>query len=231
MRAILRQPTYQGLISLARTQAAQLGAGRPDTLRIVVMIQSASEPFKRHEEARAAVVAIRLAELMGLYRRQPGATPDRTSLEEVVASAAEAGIGEQLALATRLRGRQRGDLASAVLEVLEASPMPRAEIPALAAILGIEPLSALTGASLASLRRYMSAARTTPDAVALRIHFVARLVAILLGSYNQFGVRRWFERPRSQLGGTTPGTLLTGAWNPEDEGPMRVARLAEALLT
>ena len=44
------------------------------------------------------------------------------------------------------------------------------------------------------------------------------------------GVRRWFERPRSQLDGSAPQQLLSGDWDPDDPGPRRVSDLARALL-
>lgn len=194
------------------------------------MIQVASEPFERLDEARSAAVAVRLAELMRLYHRPRGEPLDRHVVDELAEALARAGIAERVALASRFRGRQRGRLASALLTALEASPMPRPEIPALADILGLDRLGALAGVSLPSLRRYASGERTTPDDVAQRIHFLARLVSILGGSYNEFGVRRWFERRRSQLDGRAPADLLASQWDPDQPGPVRVLHLAETLL-
>lgn len=96
-------------------------------------------------------------------------------------------------------------------------------------ILGAELLSALLGISASSLRRYGKGARHTPDAVAVRLHFLALVVADLAGSYNELGVRQWFERRRVQLEGKTPAQLLRGEWNVESSGATRVRELARAL--
>ena len=197
----------------------------------MALIQPESEPFERLDEARAAALAVRLAELMRVYRRPAGARLDRRTVDELADAVANAGIGQSVAVAGRFRGTGRTRLSSAVLAALEASPLPRAEIPALAELFGLERLSALTGAAVPSLRRYAAGERTTPDPVAHRIHFLARVVAILEGSYNEFGVRRWFDRPRAKLDGRAPADLLTGDWDPDDRGPRRVRRLAETLLT
>jgi hypothetical protein len=196
----------------------------------MAMIRPESMPFESLDEARASVLAIRLAELMGLYRRPTGVVLDRAVLEEVAGSAARSGIAERIALGARWRGRERARLAASLLQALEASPVPAAEIRELANILGLERLAALCGTSQPSLRRYVAGERDTPDAVAQRIHFIARLVAALQGSYNEFGVRRWLDRPRRQLDGHAPSQLLAGEWDPDDDAPQRVRRLAETLL-
>jgi hypothetical protein len=67
--------------------------------------------------------------------------------------------------------------------------------------------------------------------VAARLHFLALVVGDLAGSYNEVGIRRWFERPRSLLGGEPPAKRLEGDWDPDDEGPARVRALAAALLS
>ncbi|TMK24849.1 MAG: hypothetical protein E6G64_16815 [Actinobacteria bacterium] len=70
---------------------------------------------------------------------------------------------------------------------------------------------------------------TTPDEVAERLHFLALVVADLAGSYNEFGIRRWFARPRPQLDGRSPSHLLRGNWRSDQPGPQRVRELARAL--
>ena len=84
------------------------------------------------------------------------------------------------------------------------------------------------GISPSSLRRYSAGERETPDEVAWRLHALARIVAALRGSYNAYGIRRWFERRRSQLGERTPGQVLVDAESEDDA--QEVVRLAEALL-
>lgn len=92
-----------------------------------------------------------------------------------------------------------------------------------------EQLSRLVGVSIASLRRYAGGERATPDAVAARLHFLARVVAELRGAYSEVGVRRWFERKRTQLGGRAPAALLKGGWDPDAAGPQEVLALARSL--
>jgi hypothetical protein len=90
-------------------------------------------------------------------------------------------------------------------------------------------LAALLGTSAPSVRRYSSGARTTPDALAARLCFLATIVSDLAGAYNEIGIRRWFDRQRSQLEGRAPADFLQGDWNPEDPGPRRLRDLARAL--
>lgn len=109
---------------------------------------------------------------------------------------------------------------------LGESPVPATEWPALQEVLGAELLATLVGTSASSVRRYLAGARATPDAVAVRLHFLALVVADLAGAYNDIGVRRWFGRPRKRLGGSSPAQLLRGDWWPDDDGPNRVRELA-----
>jgi hypothetical protein len=41
-----------------------------------------------------------------------------------------------------------------------------------------------------------------------RIYFVERLIDGLEGSYNKAGIKRWFERPRTELDGLSPAKVL-----------------------
>ena len=91
-----------------------------------------------------------------------------------------------------------------VHDALDQSPAPMAEWPALQEVLGPELLAGLVGVSASSTRRYASGARATPDPIAVRLHFVALVVGDLAGAYNDIGVRRWFQRPRTRLDGNTP---------------------------
>jgi hypothetical protein len=65
--------------------------------------------------------------------------------------------------------------------------------------------------------------------VAERLHWLALVVADLAGAYNDYGMRRWFERPRSQLGGKSPRQLLGRRWNIDSEATARVRALASVL--
>ena len=109
------------------------------------------------------------------------------------------------------------------------SPAPATEWQAMNDVLGADLLADLVGISASSARRYQSGARHTPDAIAVRLHFLALVVADLAGAYNDIGIRRWFERSRQRLGGSTPAQLLAGDWWPDDGGPSRVRELAASL--
>ena len=66
--------------------------------------------------------------------------------------------------------------------------------------------------------------------IAARLHFLALLVGDLAGSYNDIGVRRWFQRQRTRLDGRAPADLLTGEWDPDDPGARRVREVARELV-
>ena len=114
-------------------------------------------------------------------------------------------------------------------EALEASATPSTEWPSMRGVFGDEVLVELLGVGASSLRRYASGDRATPDEVAARLHWLAMVVADLAGAYNDFGIRRWFERPRSQLDGKSPRQTLGAAWTPEDAAAARVRALAAVL--
>lgn len=116
-----------------------------------------------------------------------------------------------------------------LLEALEDSAAPAAEWPAMREVFGDEALGALLGVAPASLRRYAGAERATPPAVAARLHWLALVVADLAGAYNQFGIRRWFERARTQLGGRSPRQALGRDWSPDSPAAAEVRALAGAL--
>jgi len=59
--------------------------------------------------------------------------------------------------------------------------------------------------------------------------YARSLVAALEGTYNEFGVRRWFERPRSTFNGRTARQLLSRRWNPSEESARSVLAAAESL--
>ena len=113
--------------------------------------------------------------------------------------------------------------------LLGASPVPASEWPALQRVLGVDLLGRLLSVSTASVRRYLSGTRKTPDDVAVRLHALALMVGDLAGAYNDAGVRRWFARPRTVLANRAPVELLTSGWRPDDPGPRQVRGLANAL--
>ena len=65
----------------------------------------------------------------------------------------------------------------------------------------------------------------SPHYIALRM----RGLAALIGSYNAYGIRRWFGRPRRALDDATPTQALAQADSEDDERLQRVVRLADEL--
>jgi hypothetical protein len=199
----------------------------------IVQIESIGQPFTRAPGAASvARTLLRRAETMGLVPdRVDGPTRlDADLLRELAATLRSAGVAS--AQADRLETARGKSLAAALRDALaavDASPHPDGEWGPARELLGDDLLSVLVGGiSPSSLRRYAAGDRKTPDEVAWRLHTLARILAALLGSYNAYGIRRWFERPRTQLGGKTPGRQLVEAKN-EDEA-RNVVRLAEALV-
>jgi hypothetical protein len=181
------------------------------------------------DAARAGVLATRLAELMGVFERPDGTRIDPALVGEVIEAAAAAGLAEQVA--ARPDARDPGeDTIRALLAALIDSPRPAAEIAHLAPIFGYPVLGRLVGTSVPSLRRYGGEGRRTPDAVAQRVHLLAQLVAILRGSFNEFGIRRWFERPHPDLTAQAPGDLLARSLDPADPEAAAVLDAALRLL-
>ena len=98
--------------------------------------------------------------------------------------------------------------------VVETSPSPDTEWESLRPTIPADTLTTLLGISESSLRRYASGERQTPQAVAVRLHWLAMRVADLAGAYSRFGILRWFDRPRRALGGQSPAQRLVGDWSP-----------------
>lgn len=100
----------------------------------------------------------------------------------------------------------------------------------LRASLGDELLAQLLRVPSSSLAAY--ARNTAPHGVEARARYLATVVQHLSGTYNSWGIRRWFERPRALLDGVSPLQVLGdgGDWTPDSPGAADVAPLALALL-
>lgn len=131
-------------------------------------------------------------------------------------------------LDARSAARMEAEVARLV-DTLGDSPSPATEWPAMREVFGDAPLAQLTGVAEVSLRRYAAGSRETPQPVAERLHWLAMVVADLAGGYNDFGIRRWFERPRAQLGGKSPRQTLGADWSVDDAAAAKVRALAAAL--
>jgi hypothetical protein len=183
--------------------------------------------------ARLVALATIRATAMGLLPAEDASfDADRESVGQLLEHVQRAGIGRGLVLPPSdvHDPAAHAALLEDLLEAMAASPAPESEWPTVERVLGTESLAALLGISVSSLRRYVSGARATPDEVAARLHFLALVIGYLAGSYNEYGVRRWFSRKRAALGDRAPSELLAGDWDADDEGPVRIAALAAALL-
>lgn len=184
--------------------------------------------------ARLLFEAARRAEAMGIV--EPGITPlEADTVRQLAGKVRSAGIATSAADVLRNVERpSRQDLAALlemIIAALEASPAPRYEWKGLTRVFAIDDLAALLDISLSSLKRYEAGDRDTPDDVAARLHFLALVVGDLAGSYNEIGIRRWFQRKRTQLDGRSPAAILARGWDPEDPGPQRVRQLARTLVS
>ena len=199
-----------------------------------VHIQSVRSPFDDPTLAAAAIATLSRADAMGLLTREITCLDD-TAMEGLETGMAEAGIGQTfLSALHRLPCSDPARLPALlekINEALDESPVPAHEWRRLQGTLGLDLLAGLLGISESSARRYLSGSRSTPDTVAARLHFLAFIVGDLSGTYNEIGVRRWFDRTRKRLNGESPARLLAGRWLPDDEGPRRVRELARALVS
>jgi hypothetical protein len=207
---------------------------------IMVELQIESIEVPLLESAQAASLTLSLvarAQTMGFLPLREGRVElDREFLEELadllrrrgVAARATASLAHALQ-AEPLNDVELIDALRAILDAVDASPHPEGEWAPARELLGDELLARLLRISASSLRRYATGDRRTPDEVAWRLHLVARLLAALVGSYNDYGIRRWFERRRSTLDGITPAELLERADEEDDERLERVLALAEQL--
>lgn len=158
---------------------------------------------------------------------------DDTAMQGLEKGLADAGIGRGIApelhAASNTDPERLSLLFKKISAALNESPVPEREWRAVERVLDLESMAQLMGISVSSARRYFAGARTTPDGVAARLHFLAFVVGDLAGAYNDVGIRRWFHRPRQLLNGYTPAQLLDGDWGPDDDGPRQVRELAAAL--
>jgi hypothetical protein len=203
---------------------------------MAIRIRSIGDPFETiaPDVLRATMETIVLADAMGLLPGEDVERIDLATVRRVARAAGEAGIATSaLVELSARRGPHERRLARAVStlrDALEESPAPAREWPSLLRVFDAEQLGRLTAVSPVSLRRYAAGQRATPDDVAARLHLLAKVVGDLRGAYNDIGVRRWFERRRSQLGGRAPAQLLKGRWDPDGAGARRVRDLARALV-
>jgi hypothetical protein len=123
----------------------------------------------------------------------------------------------------------RDQLLAQVYVRLEECPTPATEWKAVREVLDDDALlAALLGIGAISVRRYAKGERRCPDAVAARLHWLALLIDQLEGTYNAYGIRRWFQRPRAALEGQAPQDRLKGDWDPDDDAVRPLVALAQS---
>lgn len=199
------------------------------------MVHSGSVPAPTDTAlARLMFEATRRAEAMGIV--EPGtARVDPDAVRELARRVRRAGIATSAAdVLHNVDAPSRSEvraLLQMIVDALEASPAPAHEWKGVARVFPLEELAALLAVSSSSLKRYQAGERETPDIVAARLHLLALVIGDLAGSYNDTGIRRWFQRKRTQLDGRSPAALLKREWDPDDEGPRRVRALAQSLVT
>lgn len=181
--------------------------------------------------ARLAVQLVTLAETVGVVPRSTGSGVDRDQVDAALSAFARVGVARS---GSALRNTATPDdlsrLLAEVLSAIEESPLPQYEWPSLSEVFGDDLLAKLVGVSLSSVHRYRSGERTTPDETASRLHHLALITADLAGSYNDIGIRRWFQRPRAALRGVSPSDVLSVDWSSDDASVQEVRALAASLL-
>jgi uncharacterized protein (DUF2384 family) len=207
-----------------------------DTIWNMSMIQftSISDPLARDPAAaRAAVRVVAWAHYLRLLGEIDGPVElDRALLLATFEGLSAAGVAQHAGLMLQ-QATEPGDyreLLDAALDQIEHCPLPDAEWASVTEVLTESLLAELVAISPVSLRRYAAGTRTTPDDVALRLHFLALLIVDLSGAYNDHGIRRWFDRPRQALGGRRPRDLLGASFDPDAPDTGRLRDLAAALV-
>jgi len=199
----------------------------------LVRLATVSSPFNRPALLEAAIGLLRHAAALGLLdKRETVDDLDFELVREIATEASAVGVGRDAALGILGSAKSSARLASYIErldEALIASPLPERELRELGSLFDLDDLADLLGTSEVSLRRYAAGARTIPDELAERLHWLALVVGDLAGAYNEIGIRRWFERPRSALGGLSPRQALGREWQPNEPMPEEVRRLAAAL--
>jgi len=198
-----------------------------------IQISTVEPPLDRPTVVDPAIRLLRRALALGIID-----APERVErldldlLRRIAREASAAGIGRDVATALQHKnpGTNRlGVLIERLDDALAESPLPDRELPGLERIFGRDELAALAGTSSVSLGRYLAGSRRWPDALAARIHWLALVLSDLEGAYNEFGVRRWFERERVQLDGRSPRQVLGTKWDPASHDVERVRQLAASL--
>lgn len=208
---------------------------------VPIQINPESAPSVNHRLHERLLTLLTRASAMGVLAGAAVTQIDAQAVQRVLSALHKQGLigAAPVALAPLLKqgpaaldaatAERMADSVEQLVAVLDDSPAPGSEWAPMRAVFGDEVLGDLLGIAPASLRRYAATERATPQATAERLHWLAMVVSDLAGSYNDFGMRRWFERPRTQLGGKSPRALLGARWTPDTKPAQQVRALAAAL--
>lgn len=96
--------------------------------------------------------------------------------------------------------------------------------------LGEKLLASLLRVSAPELRAHVDEGKPPLADVAARAAFLVQLLQHLSGTYNTFGIQRWFRRKRAQLDGCSPLEHLLSKpdWKPDNKAAIEVAELARS---
>jgi hypothetical protein len=196
--------------------------------------QATGNPLDHKALSKALDVVLK-AQAMGLVEEKSDVfSLDFNSVTHMLKQIAEQGIGRALVRDLEewrhLDAADITDRLARLDQVLEESARPETEWPVVRRYLSDQLLVNTLAVSEISIRRYASGERPTPAAVAQRLHFLALVIGDLSGSYDHMGISQWFTRPRKNVfAGKTPFDLLSGEWQPEDDGPARVRQFSKSL--
>lgn len=199
----------------------------------LIRISTVDAPLNRPRLLAPSIGLVRRASALGLLGdRARIERLDLDLLRGIAREASSAGVGQDAAMALleeEHRPERLATLIDRLADALTESPLPDRELRELLRVLDIDDLASLLGTSAVSLRRYLAGTRSMPDALAARTHWLALVASDLAGAYNEIGIRRWFERPRAQLGGRSPRQALGAEWDPASPDAEQVRSLAVAL--
>lgn len=196
-----------------------------------------ARPALRIHEMPAALLALQRGEAMGLTTSDEADLGKR--LDTFLTTLLQQQIGTRYVVNIRRLlanpasdPRQVAEEFKGLFEALGENPAPQQEAGALLKIFAVEQLAELLRISPTSVQRYARGEREAPGPVVERLHWLALIVGYLTGTYNEYGVRRWYERPRTALNGESPKEILLAdaEWTPSSEGARRVEALAKATI-
>ena len=206
---------------------------------VPVLIDSVERPLSDLPMAQSLAMTLLVrTQTMGLL---PPETPEHVDLDWDFLRAV-AGVLEENGLAAApssllrrfepasMDDTQVADVLRAMIDALNASPHPAGEWLPVREMLGDDLVVRLLKISSSSIKRYSSGERDTPDETAWRLHIIARILGSLVGSYNEYGVRRWFGRPRRALEGASPAEVIIAARSEDDDHLRKAILLADELL-